>query len=1222
MYAKYLEEKSQVDPAWWDFFADYRPSAQRLADRPPGLVGSGGGPDGGGAGRAPGGEGMGRAHKPADLAAATPVAAASPAKAAYIDEGPDRLTRAEAPGQTTELRGAAARAAANMEASLEVPTATSMRPIPAKVLIENRILINNQLARQHGGRVSFTHLIAFATVEALREMPAMNSAYGQDGEGAPQSIRHAHVKLGLAVDLTKSDGSRQLVVPGVPKAESLDFAQFWTAYEDLIRRARTGKLVLDDLTEVTATLTNPGGIGTAASVPRLMPGQGVIVGVGAMNYPAEFSGASDETIAEFAISRRFTLTSTYDHRVIQGATSGEFLALLEKKLTGEDGFFDRVLASLRVPYQPYRWERDRPGGKEHKAAQVIQLIHNYRVRGHLMADIDPLSYRQRGHRDLELSNYGLSIWDMEREFATGGFGGSAPTMRLRDIIGKLRDAYCRKIGIEYMHIEDPDQRKWIAERVERPRSATSPESQLHILRRLAETEALETFLQTKFVGAKRFSLEGGETLIPALDTLLGAAAEENYPEVGIGMAHRGRLAVLTLIAGKSYRQVFAEFEDFPDRRSVEGSGDVKYHLGTEGVYTSPQGYSTRVHLAANPSHLDAVDGVLLGIVRGKQDLMPPEARHTVLPILIHGDAAIAGQGVIQETLNMAGLQAYNTGGTVHLVINNQIGFTTGTWDSRSTRYATDIAKGYGCPIFHVNGDDPEACVAAARLAFDYRAEFGHDVLVDIVGYRRRGHNEGDDPSMTQPVMYSLIRHKRSVRKLYTESLIARGDLSVEAAEAALRHFQDELERALNETRRYGAEDGASATAPPGVTMVRGLEVPHAQVEDAGLMVGWRTAVPASVLARIGQAHGRAPEGFTVHPKLAKLLSKREAMSLAGGIDWGFAELLSFGSLLLEGTPVRMVGQDSRRGTFAQRHAVLHDVETGDEWTPLGWLARGQAPFWVYDSPLSEYAPAAFEYGYSLERPDALVVWEAQFGDFFNGAQTVLDEFVASAEQKWHQHSAVVFLLPHGYEGQGPDHSSARIERFTQLCAESNLTIAQPTTPAQYFHLLRRQAYSRPRRPLIVFTPKSMLRRSEAVSDVADFTDGTFAEVIGDSTVDKSAVRRVLLCSGKVYWDLVAKRAELGQAQIAIVRLEQLYPLNHEALAAELGGMPADAELVWCQEEPANQGAWQSLAPQLQQLAPNRPIGLVARPPAASPATGSHATHQQEAQTLLKTAFPT
>jgi 2-oxoglutarate dehydrogenase E1 component len=618
-----------------------------------------------------------------------------------------------------------------------------------------------------------------------------------------------------------------------------------------------------------------------------------------------------------------------------------------------------------------------------------------------------------------------------------------------------------------------------------------------------------------------------------------------------------------------------------------------------------------------------VNGVLEGIFRAKQDQSTDGPPHGALPILIHGDAAFAGQGVVAETLNLAGLQGYTTGGTVHVIINNQIGFTTGTWDSRSTRYATDIAKGYGCPILHVNGDDPEACVAAARLAYAYRAEWGRDVVLDIVGYRRRGHNEGDDPSMTQPVMYSLIEHKRSVRKLYTESLIARGDLSVEAAEESLRHFQEALEKALRQTRtQTHGDDGGGPPADPRVTLVGGLEIPQAQDEDAGLMVGWRTAVPASVLTRIGQAHLRAPEGFTVHPKLRKLLERREAMSRDGGVDWGYGELLAFGSLLLEGTPVRLAGQDSRRGTFTQRHAVFHDRDTGAEWTPLSWLAADQAPFWVYDSPLSEYAASAFEYGYSLERPDALVVWEAQFGDFFNGAQTVLDEFVASAEQKWRQHSSVVFLLPHGYEGQGPDHSSARIERIMQMCAEGNLTIVQPTTPAQYFHVLRRQAYTRPRRPLIVFTPKSMLRHPQAVSAVEDFTTGTFAEVLPDPTIGHGDTRRILLTSGKFYWDLATRRAELGDETTGIVRVEQLYPLDGDAIQAALADAPKDATVIWCQEEPENQGAWRHMAHCLPQFLGGRPLSGISRPAAASSATGSRAAHVAESTALLDAAFDT
>jgi 2-oxoglutarate dehydrogenase E1 component len=887
-----------------------------------------------------------------------------------------------------------------------------------------------------------------------------------------------------------------------------------------------------------------------------------------MEYPAEFQGAAEETLARLGVSKILTLTSTYDHRIIQGAQSGEFLRVVHRKLLGEDGFYDRVFTALRVPYEPVRWTVDRqvdPDVELGKPARIAELIHSYRSRGHLMADTDPLAYRQRRHPDLDVQNHGFTLWDLDRTFPVGGFGGGA-NARLRDVLDLLRDSYCRTIGVEYMHLHERAQRRWMQTRLESGYAKPSPEQQLQILHSLNAAEAFETFLQTKYVGQKRFSLEGAESLIPLLSAILTRAADEGLDEVGIGMAHRGRLNVLANIAGKSYSQIFAEFEGNQDPRSVQGSGDVKYHLGTEGMFTAPDGEQTRVYLAANPSHLEAVNGVLEGIVRAKQDRIDLGGRgFSVLPVLIHGDAAFAGQGVVTETLNLSQLRGYRTGGTVHIIINNQIGFTTGPSYSRSTLYCTDIAKGLQLPIFHVNGDDPEAVARVGELAFEWRQEFNKDVIIDLVCYRRRGHNEGDDPSMTQPVMYRLIEKKRSVRKLYTESLIGRGDLTVEQGEAALQHFHAELERAFTETRVSTWEPDALSEA------IAGLERPESQLEDAGTMVGWRSATTAEVLTRIGTAHVHPPEGFTVHPKLTALLAKREQMSREGNIDWAYAEILAFGSLLIEGTPVRLAGQDSRRGTFVQRHAVFHDRITGAEWTPLMYLSRDQAKFFVYDSSLSEFAAMAFEYGYSVERPEALVLWEAQFGDFANGAQTIIDEFVSSSEQKWGQRSSVVLLLPHGYEGQGPDHSSARIERFLQLCAEDNLTVAAPSTPASYFHLLRSQAYGRPRRPLVVFTPKSMLRHRAAVSPVEAFTSGVFLPVLGDPRAGEG-VRRVLLCSGKIYHDLAAERERRNDATTAIVRLEQYYPLDVEAITAELGRFPG-AEVVWVQDEPATQGAW-------------------------------------------------
>ena len=673
-----------------------------------------------------------------------------------------------------------------------------------------------------------------------------------------------------------------------------------------------------------------------------------------------------------------------------------------------------------------------------------------------MADVDPLSSRPRRHPDLDVQTHGLTLWDLDRSYSTGGFAGQQ-RWKMREVLGRLRDAYCRTMGVEYMHLADRQQRSWFQERLEHGYTKPAREEHLRILGRLNAAEAFEAFLQTKYVGQKRFSLEGGESLIPLMDAILSSAARAGIHEVCMGMAHRGRLNVLANLAGKSYSQIFSEFDGTALPGSVQGSGDVKYHLGTEGVFTADTGETTQVYLAANPSHLEAVNPVLLGIVRAKLDALgadPTTDGYPVLPVLIHGDAAFAGQGIVQETLNMAQLRGYKTGGTIHVIINNQVGFTTGPQDSRSTRYCTDIAKGYQIPIFHVNGDDPEACVRAARLAFEYREQFGRDVIIDMVCYRRRGHNEGDDPSMTQPRMYDLIEAKRSVRHLYTEALIRRGDITTDEAEQMSQDYLAQLERVFLETR-----EGFKASH---VEAVAGLELPSSQSSDAGMMVGWRTAVTPGQIDRIGQAHMRPPEGFQVHPKLAKLLERREAMSREGGIDWGYGELIAFGTLLQEGVPIRVAGQDARRGTFVQRHAVFHDRSNGAEWTPLLYLASDQGRLHIYDSPLSEYGCLGFEYGYSVERPDALVVWEAQFGDFVNGAQTVMDEFISSAEQKWGQSSSVVLLLPHGFEGQGPDHSSARVERFLQMAAEDNIVVAMPSTPASYFHLLRRQAYDRPR----------------------------------------------------------------------------------------------------------------------------------------------------------------
>lgn len=1233
IYQQYLQDPNSVDRAWWDFFADYKPgkdtgSAAAAPPTPPGAApatpAAQPGKPAAAAPAAPAAPAP-QAAKPAEAApapaaqpAAAKPAAQAPAKAAPAKKAPaSEAPAAEAPQgpEFVTLRGPSAAVAKNMNASLELPTATSVRAVPVKLLFDNRIVINNHLKRARGGKVSFTHLIGFAMVQALKAMPSMNYSFAEK-DGKPTLVKPAHVNLGLAIDLVKPNGDRQLVVAAIKKAETLNFFEFWQAYEDIVRRARVGKLTMGDFTGVTASLTNPGGIGTVHSVPRLMPGQGLILGVGAMDYPAEFQGTSQDALNKLGISKVMTLTSTYDHRVIQGAASGEFLRVMSQLLLGEGDFYDEIFEALRIPYEPVRWLRDIDVSHDDdvtKAARVFELIHSYRVRGHVMADTDPLEYRQRKHPDLDITEHGLTLWDLEREFAVGGFAGKA-MMKLRDILGVLRDSYCRTTGIEFMHIQDPKQRKWIQDRVERGHSKPEREEQLRILRRLNAAEAFETFLQTKYVGQKRFSLEGGESVIPLLDAVLDSAAESRLDEVVIGMAHRGRLNVLANIVGKSYAQIFREFEGNLDPKSMHGSGDVKYHLGAEGTFTGLDGEQIQVSLAANPSHLETVDPVVEGIARAKQDVINKGGTDfTVLPVQLHGDAAFAGQGVVAETLNMSQLRGYRTGGTVHIVINNQVGFTAAPESSRSSMYCTDVARMIEAPIFHVNGDDPEAVVRVARLAFEFRQAFNKDVVIDLICYRRRGHNEADNPSFTQPLMYDLIDKKRSVRKLYTESLIGRGDITLEEAEQALQDYQGQLEKVFTEVRE--------ATSAP-----TEAEVPPAQAE---FPVPVNTAISQEVVKRIAESQVNLPEHVTVHPRLLPQLQRRAASVEDGTIDWAMGETLAFGSLLMEGTPVRLAGQDSRRGTFGQRHAVLVDRETGEDYTPLMYLSEDQARYNVYDSLLSEYAAMGFEYGYSLARPESLVLWEAQFGDFVNGAQSIVDEFISSSEQKWGQTSGVTLLLPHGYEGQGPDHSSARVERFLQLCAQNNMTVAMPTLPSNYFHLLRWQVHNPHHKPLIVFTPKSMLRLKAASSSADEFTSGSFRPVIGDDTVATDDVRKVVFCSGKVYYDLVAERTKRGANDTAIIRIERLYPLAGAELQAEIAKYSGAEKFVWAQEEPANQGAWPFIALNLidhldlavgADIPARERLRRVSRSHSSSPAVGSAKRHQAEQAALVAEVF--
>jgi len=1230
MYERYQENPKSVDATWVAFFENGAASsdngeikaevpkttapAAQVAPEPAPAAKASATPAP--AATAPAAPAPAPAKAPAAPAPGPAPTKATPAAATPAPAKKEAAAKPPAPPATgseqVTLRGAAARTVSNMDASLTVPTATSVRSVPVKLLFDNRIVINNHLARARGGKVSFTHLIGYAIVKALKAFPEMNVGF-DIVNGKPTLLRPEHINFGLAIDMKKPDGSRTLLVPSIKATENMGFAEFWAAYETMVSKARNNKLEVSDFQGTTISLTNPGGIGTNHSIPRLMQGQGVIIGVGSMEYPPEFQGASAHTIANMAISKMMTLTSTYDHRVIQGAQSGEFLKRVHGLLLGEEGFYDEIFQALKIPYDPIRWAQDIAVSHDdevHKQARVLELIHAFRVRGHLMADTNPLIYEQRSHPDLDTASHGLTLWDLEREFATGSFGNGRRFMRLRDILGILRDSYSRTIGLEYMHINDPSERAWFQERFERPHTKPPREEQLRILQKLNQAEAFETFLQTKFVGQKRFSLEGGETTIPLLDEICEAAAADKLDEVCIGMAHRGRLNVLVNIAGKSAGQVFREFEGNIDPRTVQGSGDVKYHLGVEGEFTAGNGDKIKVSVAANPSHLETVDPVLEGITRAKQDRLNRGTEYPVLPVLVHGDAAFAGQGVVAETLNLSLLRGYRTGGTIHVVVNNQVGFTTSPSASRSSTYCTDVARMIQAPVLHVNGDDPEACIRVAQLAYEYRRTFNKDIVIDLVCYRRRGHNEGDDPSFTQPMMYDTIEKKRSVRKLYTEALVGRGDITLEEAEKALADYQSQLERNFTEVKEAKSQAAPYARTP---------DYPlKPKVPTSGL----ETAVSVETLKAISDSYTNVPDGFTVHPKVLPQLQRRAASITQGPIDWGTGEIIAMGSLLKQGRPVRLVGQDSRRGTFTTRFATVIDRKNGSEWTPLTKVSEDQATFYIYDSLLSEYAALGFEYGYSVARPEALTMWEAQFGDFVNGAQSVIDEYISAGETKWGQKSGVVLLLPHGYEGQGPDHSSARIERFMALGADDALTMAQPSTPASYFHLLRRQSLAGEHRPLIVFTPKSMLRNKAAASQPDDFTTGTFRPVIGDDTVDPSKVERVIVCSGRITWDLMAEREkrEPGESRTAIVRLEQLYPRPTDQLNAEVARYPNAQEVRWVQDEPANQGPWPHIALHFSGEFDGLPLMRVSRPESSAPSVGSHARHVQENATLMQQAF--
>jgi 2-oxoglutarate dehydrogenase E1 component len=1188
-YERYRNDPVLVSPEWRRYFAGLERGEPVAADVPGGSGTSGNG--------APAGEIAGQPATSPDGSAAVGV---------LLDDG-DRLE---------PLRGGKAVIVRNMEASRAIPTATSYRTIPVRLLEENRALINHQLRLSDRGKISYTHLIAWAIARALSAHRRLNDCFTARG-GVPQRVVRAGIHLGVAVDLAKKDGSRALVVPNIRNVEALDFASFVEVYNRTIDRARTGGLQPEDFAGTTISLTNPGTVGTAYSVPRLMAGQGAIIATGVIDYPAENRAMAREVLSELGVSRSMTVSCTYDHRIIQGAESGEFLATVEGLMRGEDGFYDRIFRDLKLPYRPIRWRQDHNphlsgGGSSEEAiikhGRVLRMINAYRVRGHLIADLDPLGDEPQYHPELDPEFYDLTMWDWDRKFIIGDLlgtaDGSLKPNTLREILDTLRATYCGRIGVEYMNIQDPEQKRWLQERMEPTRNSEplAPERKHRLLQKLIRSHAFEKFLHARFVGHKRFSLEGGETLIPILDQLLEAAAADGATECVMGMSHRGRLNVVTQTIGKAFERIFAQFEGNPDPLAPQGSGDVKYHLGATGRHVTADGKVVDITLSPNPSHLEAVDPVVEGIARAKQDMVGgDEGRRRILPVLIHGDAAFAGQGVVAETLNLSQLHGYRTGGTVHIIVNNQIGFTTPVDDARSSPYPTDVAKMGQAPIVHVNGDDPEASARAVRLAFAYRQEFHRDVVIDMFCYRRHGHNEGDEPSFTNPRMYSKIRNHAPVAELYAEKLVREGAVTAEEVEAMRKEADAELERAFAR-----ADEPSQALQP--ATVDRRQTAPGAKP----------TSVSDEVVQTIGRALLQEPPDVDVHPKLVKFLDHRRAL-LEGksDLDWATAEALAFGALALEGHTVRLSGQDSARGTFSQRHMVLHDDDTDSNWIALQHVSPDQGPVYAIDSPLSEAAVLGFEYGYSIAAPEALVMWEAQFGDFVNGAQVHIDQFLAGGEAKWGQPSGVVLLLPHGYEGQGPEHSSARLERFLQLAAEDNLQVAAPTTPAQYFHLLRRQVRESVRKPLVVMTPKSLLRHARAVSPLDALTEGRFRPVIEDPA--GADVTRILLCSGKVYYDLARARDEAGREDAAVIRMEQLYPFPREELAQVLERHP-QADTVWVQEEPKNMGAWAFLALRFADAFPKRRLRYVGRAESASTATGYYNTHTREQERLVGEAL--
>lgn len=1131
------------------------------------------------------------------------------------------MPKPDAEDEVKIIAGSAQRILDNMSASLTIPVATSQRTIAVKLLEENRIIINQYLQKKNEGKISFTHLISWAILKAISKVPAMNNGFTII-DGKPNIIIRKNVNLGLAIDIERRDGTRSLLVPNIRSANKLNFKEFWSAYEDIVSRSRKGTIDPSEFLGTTITLTNPGTLGTVSSVPRLMIGQGAIIATGAIQYNAEYQAMSPTTISSLGISKVMNISSTYDHRIIQGAESGMFLREINELLLGKDGFYEEIFTTLKIPSRPLQWETDyQPGGYNKssstdeivKQAKVLQLINMYRVRGHLLADLDPLGTRSVYHPELDPSSFNLTVWDLDREFITGGFG-ALKTATLRQVLDILHKTYCEKIGVEYMHIQNPAEKVWLQSKMEPIKNTPSldNETKKSILQNLIKAESFEHFVHTKFIGHKRFSLEGSETLIPVLDKILNESADHGISEIVLGMSHRGRLNVLTNIIGKSYESIFSEFEDIKDPNSIQGSGDVKYHLGATGKYLTKNGASVTVSVASNPSHLEWVDPVVEGIVRAKQTRLNDHKTHQkVMPILIHGDAAFAGQGVVAETLNLSQLSGYRTGGTIHIIVNNQIGFTTTPEDSRSTTYATDVAKMIQAPIFHVNGDDPEAAIWATKLAFEFRLIFKKDVVIDLFGYRRHGHNEGDEPGFTQPILYDKIKTHPSVRKIYEDKLLSEDIIS----ENEVRQIQDSFNKLLTKSFETTKLKSASfANEAPLAVTKKELQSFHKEEN---------TAISEQTLKEVINALATLPVEFNGHPKLDKFLEKRKKILDGSELaDWALAESIAFGSLLVEGTPVRLSGQDSVRGTFSQRHLALTDISNGKEYFPLNHISADQARLEALDSSLSEAAVLGFEYGYSTADPLALVIWEAQFGDFANGAQIIIDNFIVASYEKWGLPNSVVLLLPHGFEGQGPEHSSARLERFLILCAEDNMQVCNVTTPSQYFHLLRRQIKHSMQKPLIIMTPKSLLRLPEARSPKEDFLKGKFEEFLDDNLINNAdKIEKLILTSGKVFYDLLKFREKNKISDTAIIRIEQYYPFDKDKLASILDKYKKAKEIVWVQEEPKNMGAWNFLTGRISELLKdNQKLICKSRYESASPANGSAKITMQEQIELVKSAF--